>query len=82
MNPILNSEKKVLTGGVTILAKQRFVLDTTAFTDNKLRDVYGEGELNNTVDYLLDVIAKSRIKLNMSCHMPPITYKAFSEYMA
>jgi len=34
------------------------------------------------VDYLLDVIAKSRIKLNMSCHMPPITYKEFSEYMA
>ncbi|MEN6591823.1 MAG: RNA ligase partner protein [Methanobacterium sp.] len=65
-----------------MLAKQRFVLDTTAFTDNKLRDVYGEGELNNTVDYLLDVIAKSRIKLNMSCHMPPITYKEFSEYMA
>ncbi|MEN6592470.1 MAG: RNA ligase partner protein, partial [Methanobacterium sp.] len=30
-----------------MLAKQRFVLDTTAFTDNKLRDVYGEGELNN-----------------------------------
>lgn len=34
------------------------------------------------MDYLLDVIAKSRIKLNMSCHMPPITYKEFSEYMA
>ncbi|HOI70698.1 MAG TPA: RNA ligase partner protein [Methanobacterium sp.] len=65
-----------------MLAKQRFVLDTTAFTDNKLRDLYGDGELNKTVDHLLDVIAKSRIKLNMSCHMPPVTYKEFSEYMA
>ncbi|MGV8144163.1 MAG: RNA ligase partner protein [Methanothermobacter sp.] len=65
-----------------MLAKQRFVLDTTAFTDNKLRDKFGEGELTKTVDYLLDIIAKSRIKLNMSCHMPPITYKEFSEYMA
>lgn len=57
-------------------------MDTTAFTDNKLRDDYGEGELTLTVDFLLDIIAKSRIKLNMSCHMPPITYKEFSEYMA
>lgn len=38
--------------------------------------------MNKTVDHLLDVIARSRIKLNMSCHMPPITYKEFSEYMA
>lgn len=65
-----------------MLAKQRFVLDTTAFTDNKLRDKFGEGDLNKTVDFLLDVIAESRIKLNMSCHMPPITYKEFTEYIA
>ncbi|AXV38582.1 MAG: RNA ligase partner protein [Methanobacteriaceae archaeon] len=63
-------------------AKQRFVLDTTAFTDNQMRDVLGDGELLKTVDVLLDLIARSRIKLNMSCHMPPITYKEFSDYMA
>ncbi len=64
-----------------MLAKQRFVLDTTAFTDTKLRDDYGDGDLLKTVDVLLDLVAKSRIKLNISCHMPPITYKEFSEYM-
>jgi RNA ligase partner protein len=63
-------------------AKQRFVLDTTAFTDNQLRDEFGEGDLAATVDTLIDLIAKSRIKLNMSCHMPPVTYKEFLEYMA
>lgn len=63
-------------------AKQRFVLDTTAFTDNQLRDDYGEGELDQTVDVLLDLIASSRITLNISCHMPPVTYKEFSDYMA
>lgn len=63
-------------------AKQRFVLDTTAFTDNQLRDDYGKGELNHTVEVLLDLIANSRITLNISCHMPPITYKEFSDYMA
>ncbi|MDI6724237.1 MAG: RNA ligase partner protein [Methanobacterium sp.] len=62
-------------------AKQRFVLDTTAFTDNQLREEYGEGELIKTVDVLVDLIAESRIKLNMSCHMPPITYKEFINYM-
>jgi uncharacterized protein len=63
-------------------AKQRFVLDTTAFTDNQLRDDYGNGELDQTVDVLLDLIASSRITLNISCHMPPVTYKEFSDYMA
>ena len=65
-----------------MLAKQRFVLDTTAFTDTQLRDDFGEGNLSKTVDVLMDLIAKSRIKLNISCHMPPITYKEFSDYMA
>ena len=69
-------------GVIIILAKQRFVLDTTAFTDNQLRDDFGDGDLVKTVDFLIDLIANSRIKLNMSCHMPPITYKEFSEYMA
>jgi RNA ligase partner protein len=63
-------------------AKQRFVLDTTAFTDNQLRDKLGNGILNHSVDVMLELIAKSRIKLNISCHMPPITYKEFSDYMA
>jgi len=64
-----------------MLAKQRFVLDTTAFTDNLLREDFGEGELDKTVDVLLDLIASSRIKLNMSCHMPPVTYKEFLDYI-
>ncbi len=65
-----------------MLAKQRFVLDTTAFTDNQLRDELGDGDLAKTAEILIDLIASSRIKLNMSCHMPPVTYKEFSDYMA
>lgn len=75
-------ENFIKKGVVMLLAKQRFVLDTTAFTDNQLREDYGEGELTKTVDVLLDLIARSRIKLNISCHMPPVTYKEFSDYMA
>ena len=65
-----------------MLAKQRFVLDTTAFTDNVLRDDMGDGDLTQSVDVMLDLLARSRIKLNISCHMPPVTYKEFSDYMA
>ncbi|MDI9624612.1 MAG: RNA ligase partner protein [Methanothermobacter sp.] len=64
-----------------MLAKQRFVLDTTAFTDNQLRDMMGAGDLHEAVDKLLDLIARSRIRLNISCHMPPVTYKEFTDYM-
>jgi RNA ligase partner protein len=65
-----------------LLAKQRFVLDTTAFTDNVLREELGNGDLTKSVDVMLDLLARSRIKLNISCHMPPVTYKEFSDYMA
>ncbi|MDZ4172016.1 MAG: RNA ligase partner protein [Methanobacteriaceae archaeon] len=65
-----------------VLAKQRFVLDTTAFTDNVLREELGDGNLSKSVDVMLDLLASSRIKLNISCHMPPVTYKEFSDYMA
>ncbi|WP_414469388.1 RNA ligase partner protein [Methanobacterium sp. ACI-7] len=61
--------------------KQRFVLDTTAFTDTQLRDEFGDGDLTKTVNLLTDLIAESRIKLNMSCHMPPVTYKEFVNYL-
>lgn len=64
-----------------MLAKQRFVLDTTAFTDNQLKDMLGAGDLHKSVDRFLDLIARSRIKLNISCHMPPVTYKEFADYM-
>ncbi|BAW31391.1 MAG TPA: RNA ligase partner protein [Methanothermobacter sp.] len=64
-----------------MLAKQRFVLDTTAFTDNQLKEMLGAGDLHKSVDRFLDLIARSRIKLNISCHMPPVTYKEFTDYM-
>jgi len=61
--------------------KQRFVLDTTAFTDMQLRKEFGNGDLTETVNLMTDLIAESRIKLNMSCHMPPITYKELIDYL-
>lgn len=42
----------------------------------------GDGNLTKSVDVMLDLLARSRIKLNISCHMPPVTYKEFSDYMA
>ncbi len=51
------------------LLRQRFVLDTSAFLSNDIR-----GENESAVDSsnrLLDLISKARLKLNISCYMPP-----------
>jgi hypothetical protein len=49
--------------------KQRFVLDTSAFlTEEIRREDEGVGE---AADRLLDLVAEAKLKLNISCYMPP-----------
>ncbi len=50
--------------------RQRFVLDTTAFTASQSKEEFCPG-----VAEILDLIATARIKLNISCHIPfPTVY--------
>lgn len=65
-----------------MLIKQRFVLDTSAFTDVELRNKLGDGDLTKTIENMVDLIAKARTKLNISCHMPPVTYKELIDYIS
>jgi hypothetical protein len=51
------------------LLKQRFVLDTSAFVSNDIRK-RGESA-PEAVARLLNLISKARLKLNISCYMPP-----------
>ncbi|WP_458187523.1 RNA ligase partner protein [Haladaptatus sp. NG-WS-4] len=49
--------------------KQRFVLDTSVFLTEEIRD---EGEdLESAIDRLLDSIATAKLSLNISCYIPP-----------
>ncbi|RDI69957.1 RNA ligase partner protein [Halopelagius longus] len=53
----------------TDLPRQQFVLDTSLFITEEIRE---DGEtLEEAVLRLLDLVATARLELNISCHMPP-----------
>ncbi len=55
--------------------KQRFVLDTTAITDSGLRMKEGYESLCESAQEILDLIAKARLKFEISCYIPyPTVY--------
>jgi hypothetical protein len=59
--------------------RQRFVLDTTAFTASKGK---GRKEFCAEVARILDLIATARTKLNISCHIPfPTVYDELKQYL-
>lgn len=49
--------------------KQRFVLDTSTFLTQEIRE--DDESLEEAVDDLLDLIARARLELQISCYMPP-----------
>jgi hypothetical protein len=60
--------------------KQRFVLDTTALTTGELRE--GDERLCDAMKRILDLIAKARTKLNISCHIPfPTVYDELMQFI-
>lgn len=53
--------------------KQRFVLDTSAFLTEEIRR---EGEdLEAAITRLLDLVARAKLELNISCYMPPSIHR-------
>lgn len=50
--------------------KQRFVLDTTAITDTGMRFHEGYENICQSADTILDMIARARLKLEISCYVP------------
>jgi len=52
------------------LQKQRFCLDTTAITDSEVRKSLGANTISESAEMILDLIAESRVHLDISCHIP------------
>ena len=52
------------------MQKQRFCLDTTAITDSEVRKSLNASTITESAEKILDLIAKSRIYLDISCHIP------------
>jgi predicted DNA-binding protein (UPF0278 family) len=53
--------------------RQRFVLDTSLFITDEIRR-WGE-DLAAALDRLLDLIAEAKLRLNISCYVPPSIYE-------
>ncbi|MFC7046160.1 RNA ligase partner protein [Halobacteriaceae archaeon GCM10025711] len=53
--------------------KQRFVLDTSAFITEEIRE--DDESLGEALDRLLDLISEAKLRLNISCYIPPTTYR-------
>lgn len=51
------------------LPRQRFVLDTSLFITEEIRN--DEESIEEAVLRLLDLVATARLELNISCYMPP-----------
>lgn len=60
--------------------RQRFVLDTTAFTDSRLVSNF-EGGIIATVNRLAELISIGRLRLNISCYMPPSTFAELKKFL-
>ena len=52
------------------MQKQRFCLDTTAITDSEVRKSLGANTISKSAEMILDLIADSRVYLDISCHIP------------
>ena len=67
MKPLYGSPELGIMPGE--LPRQQFVLDTSLFITEEIRD--DEESLEDAVLRLLDLIATARLELNISCYVPP-----------
>jgi hypothetical protein len=59
--------------------KQRFVLDTSVFITEEIRR---DGEsLEDAVSRFLDLIARAKLELNISCYLPPSIYEELARML-
>ncbi len=52
------------------MQKQRFCIDTTAITDSEVRKSLGVNSISESAKKILQLIADSRVYLDISCHIP------------
>ncbi len=60
--------------------RQRYVLDTTAFTDARLVSQFG-GSIADAANQLAELTSIGRLRLNISCYMPPSTFNELKKFL-
>ncbi len=58
-----------------------YVLDTSAFTDPRLREKLGTSTLNETIKALIDLLTKARARLGLSLYTPPTTAEELRRFL-
>lgn len=58
-----------------------YVLDTSAFTDPRLREKLGTSTLNETIKALIDLLTKARVRLGLSLYIPPTTAEELRRFL-
>jgi hypothetical protein len=58
-----------------------FVLDTSALTDPRLRDVFGVNSLDGVVIKLAELMEKVRLSFGMEFHIAPSVYDELRKYL-
>jgi hypothetical protein len=62
--------------------RQRFVLDTTALTDTGMRTKEGYESICDSAAEILNLIARARLKLDISCYIPfPTVYTELLSFL-
>jgi len=62
--------------------RQRFVLDTSSLTDSYMREIEGYSTLCECMNGVLDIIAKARLHLDISCYIPyPSVYNELRDFI-
>jgi RNA ligase partner protein len=59
--------------------RQRFVLDTSVFVTEEIRR--DDESLGAAIDRLLDLIARAKLELAISCYMPPSVYRELTDIL-
>jgi RNA ligase partner protein len=59
--------------------RQRFVLDTSVFVTEEIRR--DDESLEAAIDRLLDLIARAKLELAISCYMPPSVYRELTDIL-
>ncbi|MFB6301493.1 MAG: RNA ligase partner protein [Haloferacaceae archaeon] len=59
--------------------RQRFVLDTSVFVTEEIRR--DDESLEAAIDRLLDLIARAKLELEISCYMPPSVHRELTDIL-
>ncbi len=60
---------------------EAYVVDTSAFTDPRLREKLGTSTLGETIEAIAELLARARARLGLELYIPPTTAKELRRFL-